>query len=133
MMIAIGIILVFGTIYFLIKRYDARLVLLASGIIMACVAGTPMASLNAFAKSMTNSGLIQAVCSVMGFAMVMKYTECDKHLINFMASGLAKVRPILIPGVVVATYAVNIALPSAAGPRSPMFRGASFRAAQPNQ
>ena len=115
MMIAIGIILVFGTIYFLIKRYDARLVLLASGIIMACVAGTPMASLNAFAKSMTNSGLIQAVCSVMGFAMVMKYTECDKHLINFMASGLAKVRPILIPGVVVATYAVNIALPSAAG------------------
>lgn len=115
MMLTIGIIMVLATIYFLVKRYDARLVLLASGIIMACVAGTPMVSLNAFAKDMTNSGLIQAVCSVMGFAMVMKYTECDKHLINLMANGLSKVRPLLIPGVVIATYAVNIALPSAAG------------------
>lgn len=115
MMITIGIIMVLATIYFLVKRYDARLVLLASGIIMACVAGTPMVSLNAFAKDMTNSGLIQAVCSVMGFAMVMKYTECDKHLINLMANGLSKVRPLLIPGVVIATYAVNVALPSAAG------------------
>ena len=115
MILVIGVIVLVVTVYLLVKRYDARVVLLASGILMACLAGTPMASLNAFAKNMTNGGLIQAVCSVMGFAMVMKYTECDKHLINFMASGLAKVRPILIPGVVFATYAVNIALPSAAG------------------
>ena len=115
MMLIIGVILVIITIYFLVKRYDARLVLLASGIIMACVAGTPMAALNSFAKEMTNAGLIKAVCSVMGFAMVMKFTECDKHLINLMASVLGRVRPFLIPGVVVATYAVNVALPSAAG------------------
>ena len=51
----------------------------------------------------------------MGFALVMKFTQCDKHLINFMAKGLSKVRPLLIPGVVFATYAVNVALPSAAG------------------
>ncbi|HWR40333.1 MAG TPA: C4-dicarboxylate transporter DcuC [Patescibacteria group bacterium] len=115
MMTIAGTIMVLITIGFLVKRYDARLVLLASGIIMACVAGTPMASLDAFAKNMTNSGLIQAVCSVMGFAMVMRYTECDKHLINLMAGALAQARPFLIPGVVFATYAVNVALPSAAG------------------
>lgn len=115
MILVIGVIVLVVTVYLLVKRYDARVVLLASGILMACLAGTPMASLNAFAKNMTNGGLIQAVCSVMGFAMVMKYTECDKHLINFMASGLAKARPILIPGVVFATYAINVALPSAAG------------------
>ena len=115
MLLAVGTMMVLITIYFLLKRYDARLVLLASGISMACVAGTPMAALNAFAKDMTNGGLIQAVCSVMGFAMVMKYTECDKHLINLMANGLARVRPFLIPGVVFATYAINVALPSAAG------------------
>lgn len=74
-----------------------------------------MNSLNAFAKSMTSSGLIQAVCSCMGFAMVMKYTECDKHLINFLASGLKRARLFLIPGVVLATFLVNVALPSAAG------------------
>jgi DcuC family C4-dicarboxylate transporter len=32
-----------------------------------------------------------------------------------MANGLTKVRPFLIPGVVIGTYAINIALPSAAG------------------
>lgn len=115
MMLIIGTVIVIATIYFLVKRYDSRLVLLASGIIMTIVAGTPMASLDAFAKDMTNGGLIQAICSVMGFAMVMKYTECDKHLINLMANGLSRVRPLLIPGVVIGTYAVNIALPSAAG------------------
>lgn len=114
-MTIIGIIIVIATVYFLVKQYDARFVLLASGIIMACIGGVPMSSLDAFAKSMTNAGLIEAVCSVMGFAMVMKITQCDKHLINFMAKGLSRVRPLLIPGVVLATYAVNVALPSAAG------------------
>jgi DcuC family C4-dicarboxylate transporter len=114
-MTIMGIIIVIATVYFLVKQYDARFVLLASGIIMACIGGVPMSSLDAFAKSMTNAGLIEAVCSVMGFAMVMKITQCDKHLINFMAKGLSRVRPLLIPGVVLATYAVNVALPSAAG------------------
>ncbi|MBP2631909.1 MAG: C4-dicarboxylate anaerobic carrier-like protein [Firmicutes bacterium] len=115
MMTWFGVAMVAVTIYFLLKRYDSRLVLLASGIIMACVAGTPMVAFDAFSKSMTNGGLIEAVCSVMGFALVMKFTECDKHLINLVAGGLSKVRPILIPGAVIGTFAINIALPSAAG------------------
>lgn len=111
----LGVLILVATIYFLFKRYDARFVLLASGILMACAANTPMEALNAFAKSMTNSGLIQAVCSVMGFALVMKFTECDKHLINLIGNQLIKVRPLLIPGAVIGTFLINIALPSAAG------------------
>ncbi|MDU4959335.1 MAG: C4-dicarboxylate transporter DcuC [Sporomusaceae bacterium] len=115
MMVAIGGIIVLVTIYFLLKRYDSRLVLLLSGIIMATLAGKPMDAFNAFAKSMTEGGLIQAICSVMGFALVMKVTGCDKHLINLFAKWLTKVRPLLIPGATLATFAINIALPSAAG------------------
>jgi len=45
----------------------------------------------------------------------MKYTECDKHLIHLVASALTRIRPALIPGATLGTFAINIALPSAAG------------------
>ncbi|KJS20572.1 MAG: C4-dicarboxylate ABC transporter [Clostridiaceae bacterium BRH_c20a] len=115
MLVFLGAVIVVASVYFLIKQYESRMVLFAAGVLMALVAGNPMVALQAFATRMTTGGLITAICSVMGFAFVMKYTECDKHLINLLANGLAKVRPVLVPGAVLATFAINIALPSAAG------------------
>lgn len=79
-----------GVIYLLLKRHESRMVLIAAGILMAVIAGKPMAALDAFAKSMTNAGLITSVCSCMGFAMVMKYTGCDKHLVVAIGKVLKK-------------------------------------------
>lgn len=104
MFLIVGVCIIIATIYFLIKRYDSRLVLLASGVLMAALAGKPMDAFNAFAKSMTEGGLIESICSVMGFALVMKITECDKHLINMVAKWLTKVRPMLIPGATLANF-----------------------------
>lgn len=115
LLMILGGIIIISTIYFLVKRYDSRMVLLISGILMALLAGKPMEAFNSFAKNMTEGGLIEAICSVMGFALVMKVTECDKHLINLVAKWLKKVPVLLIPGATLATFAINIALPSAAG------------------
>ena len=90
LMLITGILIVCAVVYLLIKGQDARVVLIGAGILMSCIGGMPMESLDAFAKSMTNSGLIQAVCSVMGFAMAVRFTGCDKHLINAMASVISK-------------------------------------------
>ena len=103
-MLILGCILVLITLFLLIKRYEARMVLVAAGIVMCACAGNPMAALNSFAKGM-GSSMISSACSSMG----------DKHLINFLAKGLTKVHFLIIPGVVLATFAVNMALPSAAG------------------
>ena len=84
MMIGIGAIVVIAVIYLLLKRHESRMVLIGAGILMAIVAGKPMSALDAFAKSMTNAGLITSVCSCMGFALVMKYTGCDKHLVELI-------------------------------------------------
>ena len=54
MMVIIGAIIVIGVIYLLLKRHESRMVLIAAGILMAVIAGKPMAALDAFAKSMTN-------------------------------------------------------------------------------
>ena len=72
-----AIVIVILTVAALIKRYETRLVLLASGFLMTCLSLDPMQGLNAFAKSMTNSGLIMAICSAMGFAFVVQMTKCD--------------------------------------------------------
>lgn len=113
-MLILGCILVLITLFLLIKRYEARMVLVAAGVVMCACAGNPMAALNSFAKGM-GSSMISSACSSMGFALVMRFTGCDKHLINFLAKGLTKVHFLIIPGVVLATFAVNMALPSAAG------------------
>ena len=114
-MIYVGLLIIALSIYLLVRQYESRMVLLAAGIAMAAIAGDPLAAFDAFSKSMVNGALIQAICSVMGFAFVMKLTECDKHLVNLFGNGLQKIQPILIPATVMATFAINIALPSAAG------------------
>ena len=115
MFLMIGALVVLGVIWLLLKRHESRMVLIAAGILMCIIAGKPMASLDAFAKSMTNAGLITSVCSCMGFAWCMKYTECDKHLVVANCKVQKKKGFLLIPGATLATFVVNIAIPSAAG------------------
>ena len=115
MFLIIGALVVLGVIYLLLKRHESRMVLIAAGILMCIIGGKPMAALDAFAKSMTNAGLITSVCSCMGFAWCMKYTGCDKHLVVAIGKVLKKMGFLLIPGATLATFVVNIAIPSAAG------------------
>ena len=115
MFLIIGALIVVGVIYLLLKRHESRMVLIAAGILMCIIAGKPMAALDAFAKSMTNAGLITSVCSCMGFAWCMKYTGCDKHLVVAIGKVLKKMGFLFIPGATLATFVVNIAIPSAAG------------------
>ena len=115
MFLIIGALVVLGVIYLLLKRHESRMVLIAAGILMCIIGGKLMAALDAFAKSMTNAGLITSVCSCMGFAWCMKYTGCDKHLVVAIGKVLKKMGFLLIPGATLATFVVNIAIPSAAG------------------
>ena len=110
MFLLVGAIVVIAVVYLLLKRHESRMVLIAAGILMCCIAGKPMASLDAFAKSMTNAGLITSVCSCMGFAWCMKYTGCDKHLVLAIGKVLKKMGFLLIPGATLATFVVSAAV-----------------------
>ena len=82
---------------------------------MAALAGKPLAGLAAFVDRMVYAGLVPPILSAMGFAYVMKVTECDQHLVLMLSKPLTKVRRLLIPGVIVATALCNLAISSAAG------------------
>ena len=114
-MIWIGILIVLLTFMAIIKRYETRLVLFVAGVVMALVVGKPLEAIDAFAQTMVSAGLVTTICTVMGFSYVMKLTGCDSHLVNLLTSMLKKGKFILIPGAVIMTWTINIALPSTAG------------------
>lgn len=111
----IAVLVVIATVYCLIKRYETRLVLFTAGLLLCCISMQPMAALNQFAKSMTNSALIMAICGAMGFAYVITHTQCDRHLVSLLAAPLKKLGLLLIPACTIVTFFVNVAIPSAAG------------------
>jgi DcuC family C4-dicarboxylate transporter len=115
LMVFIGLLVVVGTGYYIIKGYDARMVLFAAGLIMAAASLQPLAALDAFSERMVSSGLLKPILAVTAFAFVMKETQCDIHLIHSVVNILRRVRAILIPASVMAVFVINIALPSAAG------------------
>jgi len=105
-------VLTFGAI---VKKLEVRLALLTGGLIMAVIAWNPQAWSDAFARNMVVAGLLQAIPPVMGFAAVMELTGCNAHLVKMLTDPLVKVRPLLIPGSMLVTFFINMALPSAAG------------------
>ena len=111
----VAVLTIVVTVWALIKRYETRLVLIAAGLFLSCLSLNPFAALNAFAKSMTNSGLIMAICSAMGFAFVIQMTKCDVHLVKLLSAPLRPLGMLLIPAATAITYFISIAIPSAAG------------------
>ncbi|MBR0573450.1 MULTISPECIES: C4-dicarboxylate transporter DcuC [Pasteurellaceae] len=109
---ALGVIAV---VVLLIKKFETKTVLIGVGLILCVLSLKPMLALGAFTSYMTKAGLIKAICASMGFAFVMKYTKCDKHLVKLLTNPLRNIGFLLIPLTVLVTYFINIAIPSASG------------------
>jgi DcuC family C4-dicarboxylate transporter len=110
-----GVAIVAVAIYLLVKQYDNRLVLFVAGVALSLLALNPMAPFKAFSDAMKESRVFEPIVAVMGFSMVMKVTECDKHLIMLLSRPLRRAGPLLIPAAVIVTLAVNISITSCAG------------------
>ncbi len=114
-MVYVGLVFLILTVWAMIKRFESRMVLIVAGILMCAAAGNLFAAFKGLTKGMTESDLICNICSVMAFAFVMTYTQCDKHLGRGVGKFLKPLNLILIPASVLATWFVNISLPSCAG------------------
>jgi C4-dicarboxylate transporter, DcuC family len=113
MLAAVAVVLC--AVYLLVKQYDNRLVLFGAGLALSLLALKPLAALTAFSEAMKESRVFEPIVAVMGFSLVMKVTECDKHLIMLLARLLRRAGPLLIPAATLVTLAVNTSITSAAG------------------
>ncbi|WP_182186186.1 C4-dicarboxylate transporter DcuC [Pectinatus frisingensis] len=114
-MLFLGIVIVLLTFAAIVKKYEARMVLFASGVVMCIIGGTVSSAVDAFTKTMVHGTLVPTICTVMGFSFVMRYTECDKHLAMSISSVIKNSKAVLIPVTILITWWINIAIPSAAG------------------
>jgi C4-dicarboxylate transporter, DcuC family len=99
----------------MVKQFETRMVLFCAGLLMSIAAGDPFAAFKGFSQAMTESRVFESIIAVMGFAMVLKLTECDRHLIYLLVKGLKKAGPFLIPAATLVTFFINTSITSAAG------------------
>lgn len=96
-MIWIGLLILVLTFAAIIKRYETRMVLFFSGLTMAIISGQPLKAFDSFTAAMINTSLVPIICTVMGFAYVMKATKCDMHLVQLLAGSIKKPPACLFP------------------------------------
>lgn len=111
----LGVIVIIGTMVCLAKRIESRLVLFLAGFILSCIALNPMAAMEGFSKAMKNGTVIEPIVASLGFAYVMKATKCDAHLVHLMIGPLRRFGFFIVPGAVLVTALINIAITSSSG------------------
>lgn len=90
MTMLLAAVIVAVMVWALIKKYETRMVLIAGGLALACLAADPLEPLKAFSASMKQSKIFEVIISCMGFAAVIKLTGCHTHLIAILSSFLKR-------------------------------------------
>lgn len=104
-----------GAVVLVVRGWDVRLVLLAAALATAAAsdavggrfAALPTVVQN-FLATFSNEKFVVPICSAMGFAYVLRHTGCERHLVLLLTAPLRRVRWLLVPGVVLVGFLVNI-------------------------
>jgi C4-dicarboxylate transporter, DcuC family len=112
MTLLLGCVVIAGGIYAVYRRVDVRLALLVTALVLGSLADKPMLIVRKFLETFSNERFVVPICTAMGFAYVLKLTQCDQHLVHLLINTLRHVRPLLVPGTVVVGFLVNIPIVS---------------------
>ncbi len=110
-MLFVAFLIIAATVYLMVRRVEVRLALLGAGLLMATLAGKPLAVFDTFTSAMV-AAMVAPICAAMGFAAVLKATGCDRHLVHLLLVPLRRVQWTVLPGGMLAAYLVNLAVPS---------------------
>lgn len=105
-MLALGLIAL--VVVAVLRGVEVRLVLLTAALAIASVAGDVRPVVREFLQTISNEKFVVPICSAMGFAYVLRHTECERHLVLLLIKPLRFVRPLLVPGVICVGFLVNI-------------------------
>jgi DcuC family C4-dicarboxylate transporter len=106
---------VVGAVYLIARRAEVRLVLFSAALLLAALNGDSSAPIKTFFQKMVDTGTVVPICCSLGFAQVVKTTGCDQHLVALLLAPIRRRRALLIPGVALTAFIVNIPIVSQTG------------------
>ncbi len=98
-----------------LRGFEVRLVLLFGTLPLFTLEGRLPGMLRTIAAEMANPATVVPICSAIGFAFVLRLTECDRHLVALLLRPLQRFQPLLIPGGILAGYLINTTIVSQTG------------------
>jgi DcuC family C4-dicarboxylate transporter len=108
MVLLVGLAIIVVAIVAILRGIDVRLALGLAGLALGIVGGKAMAIVRTFLVTLADEKFVVPICCAMGFAYVLRQTQCDQHLVHLLVRPLRRVRVLLIPGAVLVGFVVNI-------------------------
>jgi DcuC family C4-dicarboxylate transporter len=109
--IAVYTILI-AAVFAIIRGIDVRLILFVAGILLASLAGKPMAAFDEFQRVMGEGKIIGPICSAMGYAFLLRATGCDKAMVQIIMRPVQSIRWLVLPGCCMVGFITNAAITS---------------------
>jgi DcuC family C4-dicarboxylate transporter len=103
-----GLAIVAVAVVAVLRRLDVRLVLTVAALALGLLSGTPALILRTFLSTFSSEQFVIPIGCAVGFAYVLRHTGCEQHLIQLLVRPLRRARGLLIPGVVLVGFAVNV-------------------------
>jgi C4-dicarboxylate transporter, DcuC family len=108
MLLFLATIVIICAALFTARGFDVRIVLSAAALLLGLLAGQTAAVVREFLNTFSSEKFVIPICSAMGFAYVLKQTGCDDHLVRLLVAPVRRVRFLLVPGVILIGFIVNV-------------------------
>jgi len=107
-LVAAAVLVVLIAIRAIVRGTDVRLALTAAAMAMGVMAGDVRPVVREILATLSNEKFVLPICTAMGFAWVLRHTECDRHLVAALTRPLHSVGLLLVPGVILIGFLVNM-------------------------
>jgi DcuC family C4-dicarboxylate transporter len=132
-----GLVVVAAAVVAVLRKIDVRLVLVLAALALGVIGGFQLARgvpegatfterlwafsggpanvVRAFVSTFSSEQFVVPIGCAVGFAYVLRHTGCEQHLVQLLVRPLRRARVLLVPGVVLVGFAVNVPVISQVG------------------
>lgn len=104
----LALVVIVAAVVGVMRGIDVRLVLLLAALTLGALAGDLAPIVREFLATFSSEKFVVPICAAMGFAYVLRLTGCDTQLVRLLVAPVRRARGLLVPGVVVIGFLVNV-------------------------